>query len=144
MTEGILPVSELNVSPGKKQSVSSQPETLKNRAMKTVKTYVLLSGGIGFIPAPLFDQVAIAGLSVKMLNDLCQIYNVKLSNHKSKVIVISLLGGAHSELITYPVTLYLSKFIPGISLITRPVISGAIIYTIGKLFVHHFESRAWR
>jgi uncharacterized protein (DUF697 family) len=146
MTEGILPVSD-NVSPEKEQSVSSQAETKparKNRAMKTVNTYVLLSGGVGFIPAPLFDQVAIAGLSAKMLSDLCQIYNVKLSDHKIKAIVVSVLGGAHSDWITYPVTFHLSKFIPGISLITRPVISGTIIYTIGRLFVHHFESRAWR
>ncbi|MEN8221561.1 MAG: DUF697 domain-containing protein [Pseudomonadota bacterium] len=146
MTEAVLSVSELNVSPEKEQSVSSQPETKptrKNRAMKTVNTYVLLSGGVGFIPVPLFDQVAIAGLSAKMLSDLCKIYEVKFSDHKIKAIVASVLGGAHSDWITYPVASNLSKFIPGVNLITRPVISGAIIYTIGRLFVRHFESGAW-
>jgi len=143
MTESVLSTSELN----KKQSFSSQSKTTtahKKQALKTVNTYVLLSGGVGFIPAPLFDQVAIAGLSAKMLSDLCQIYQVKLSDHKIKVIVASVLGGGHSDWITYPVTIHLSRFIPGINLITRPLISGAIIYTIGQLFIHHFESKAWR
>jgi uncharacterized protein (DUF697 family) len=146
MTEAVLPASEFNVSSEKEQSVLSQSEgaTRKNRAIKTVKTYVLLSGGVGFIPMPLFDQVAIAGLSAKMLSDLCQIYNVKFSEHKIKAIVASVLGGAHSEWITGSVVFHFSRFIPGISLITKPVISGTIIYAIGRLFVHHFESRAWR
>jgi len=144
--EGVLPVSELNASPENEQPVPSRSEkkaAQKERAMKTVKIYAGLSGGIGFIPAPFFDQVAIAGVCAKMLNDLCQIYDVKFSQHKIKIIVASVLGGAHSDWITYPVVSYLG-FIPGVNLIARPVVSGAIIYAIGRLFIHHLHTGSWR
>jgi uncharacterized protein (DUF697 family) len=144
--EAVLPLSELDASQEKEQSAPSQPETKaarRKRAMKTVKIYVAVSGGIGFIPAPLFDQVVIAGVCAKMLNDLCQIYDVKFSEHKIKAIVMSVLGGAHSDWITYPITSYLG-FIPGVNIIARPVVSGTIIYAIGRLFIHHLNSGAWR
>ncbi|MEK8021179.1 MAG: DUF697 domain-containing protein [Candidatus Parabeggiatoa sp.] len=146
MTESVLSVSELNTDKGEEQTVSSQPSTKQartNRALKSVNKYVLLSGGVGLIPAPFFDQVVIAGLLAKMLSDLSQIYQVKLSNHKIKVIVASVLGGAHSSWITHYMANYL-KFVPGINVMGRTIVSGAITYTIGRLFIRHFESGAWR
>jgi uncharacterized protein (DUF697 family) len=137
---------------GKGQLVSpSQPANQRaarqNRAMKIVNKYVLLSGGVGLIPAPFFDQVAIAGLLAKMLSELCQVYQTKWSEHKIKTAVASVLGGAHSDWITYYITNYLNKLAPGINvvggIVTRPIIAGAITYTIGKLFVHHLNSGAW-
>ncbi len=142
-TESTLPVSGLE----NKQEPVLQRQSHKKQALKVVNNYVVLSGGVGLIPVPLFDQVAIAGLLAKMLNDLCKIYHVKLSDHAVKAIVVSVLGGAHSNWITYPVTQNLVKLAPGLSLvgsfITRPIISGMIAYSIGRLFIHHFESGAW-
>jgi len=140
--ESVKPVSE----PQNTQKLV--PQSRKNQALKTVNNYVLISGGVGFIPLPLFDQVAIAGILGKMLHDLCKIYHVKLSEHAIKAIVASVLGGAHSDWITYPVTQSLVRLAPGLnlvgSLLARPLVSGAITYTIGRLFIHHFESGAWR
>jgi uncharacterized protein (DUF697 family) len=145
MTEIAVPLSEIN--PEKGQSLVSQEKTRKNRAMKIVNKYVLISGGIGFIPAPFFDQIAIAGTLAKMLSDLCHVYDTKLSDQKIKAAVAAVLGGAHSDWITYYLTNYISKFVPSVNvvagIVTRPLISGAITYAIGRLFVHHLESGAW-
>jgi len=113
-------------------------------AMKIVNKYVLLSGGTGLIPVPFFDQVAIGVLLAKMLSDLCQLYGAKFSDNKIEAIVSSVLGGAHSDWITTYIGKYLYKIAPGInmvgSVITRPLVSAAITYVIGKNFVIHFES----
>ncbi len=149
MTENTVSMPTIKQEVG--QTVPSQPKNhrkvRKSQAMKIVNKYVLFSGGTGLIPAPFFDQVAIAGLLAKMLSELCQLYGVKLSDHKLKATVASVLGGAHSDWITYPIANYLQKLAPGINMvgtvITRPIISGAITYAIGRLFVNHFESGAW-
>ncbi len=127
------------------KSAPCEPQTSsrEKEAMRIVKKHVLFSGGIGLIPAPFFDQIAIAGVLAKMLNDLCKLYGLKFTDHKIKAIVASALGGAHSGWITY----YLGKLAPGINavgnFVTRPIISAAITFAIGKLFVFHFESGSW-
>jgi len=146
MTESTLAVSMPN--PEERQSDLSQGTIKrKDHALKIVNKYVLVSGGIGLIPAPFFGQVAIAALLAKMLNDLCQVYNTKLSEHKSKAIVASVLGGAHSDWITYYLTNFFNKIVPTMNMVggvvVRPLISGTITYAIGRLFIHHFESGAW-
>ena len=131
------------------KSAPCEPQTAsrEKEAMKIVKKHVLLSGGIGLIPAPFFDQIVIAGVLAKMLNDLCKLYGLEFTDHKIKAIVASALGGAHSGWITYYLVNYLGKLAPGINavgnFVTRPIISGAITFAIGKLFVFHFESGSW-
>ncbi len=147
IADNISSISTLDSDP--EQAAPSQPQTSsrKKRAMKIVNKHVLLSGGIGFIPAPFFDQIAIAGVLANMLNALCRFYGIKFSDHKIKAIVASVLGGAHSDWITYYIVKYLSKLAPSINavgnFVTRPIISAAITYAVGKLFVHHFESGSW-
>jgi uncharacterized protein (DUF697 family) len=145
--EDISNVSMADTKPEKPAPSQPQTSPREKEAMKIVKRHMLFSGGIGLIPAPFFDQVAIAGVLAKMLNDLSKLYGLKFSDHKIKAIVASVLGGAHSDWITYYIVNYLSKLAPGINavgnFVTRPIISAAITFAIGKLFVFHFESGSW-
>lgn len=134
ITENILPNYE-------------QQKQLRNaRTKKIANKYMAIAGGIGFIPLPFFDQVVIGGLLAKMLSDLCDVYHVKLTDHKIKAIVASVLGGAHSQWITYYLTKNINAFVPAMmvgSIFIRPLIAGTIVYAISQLFIHHLESGAW-
>lgn len=115
----------------------------KRRAMKIVNAYSAGGTGALLIPGALLTQVAVGGVAGKMLYDIAAVYEVKLTDHKAKAITASVLGGAHSIWISRYVGAYL-EFIPGINVVGKGLVSAGILYTIGRLFVRHFENRAWR
>lgn len=126
------------------QSISTQTQlSHKQRALHIVNTYALVSSGLILIPGALITQVIMGGILAKVLSDISSVYNVKLTDHKIKVLVASVLGGAHSTWISYYVARYI-EFVPGINIVAKGIVSGVIIYSIGQLFIHHFESGAWR
>ncbi len=117
------------------------------KAQKVIRKYTLLAGSAGLIPGSYVTQVAVMGLLIKLLNELCRIYDLSFSDHQIKIIVISILGGGHTEWISE----YLLKFLKGnapavdytVPLLLRPAISGFVVHYIGKLFLGHLETGAW-
>ena len=126
---------------------SQQHKQLRKRALKIVNYYTLLSSGLGLIPTPFLYQIAVGGLLSKMLYDLSELYGTSLTKQKNKAIIASVLGGAHSEWITAYLGNNVEKVLPGIvaigNTITRPVVAVGITYSIGRLFVKHFDTGAW-
>jgi len=118
------------------------------RAQRIIKKYSVIAGGIGVIPLARFTgQVAVAALLLKLLRDLCAIYNVSFSDQQDKVLIAAILGGAHYGWISrYLMTFIRSNspalYSPG-ALILRPAVSGAMVYYIGRLFLIHLESGVW-
>ncbi len=118
------------------------------KAQRIINKYTLIASGIGFIPIPFAGQVAVGGLLVKMLNDLCRIYGLSFSDHQVKIIVTAILGGAHYDWISNYLMKYIKGYTPVLnsagSLLFRPAISGLLVYYIGKLFLGHLEAGAWQ
>ena len=115
----------------------------EERLEKLAKHHILASMGVGLIPVPLVDVVALMGVQLNMIRKLAAEYGIPFKQDSGKSIVTSLVGGLLStELgITF---CSLIKCIPVIGqttgAVTMPVISGAITYAIYKVFVQHFES----
>lgn len=107
-----------------------------------VKNYALGATGSGLIPAPILDQVVVTGLIGKMVYDLGQLYEVPTPKYQTKAIIVTILSGLHSRWITYYLASYASLLFPGIgylaTLTIRPLISGAIVYAVGNIFVKQF------
>ena len=123
----------------------SVPRTSRQEnAKKIVTEYICLSGGIGLIPLPFFDQLSIGALQAKMIYDLGQLYQVETAKYRVKAIVAAILGGAHSGWISRTIIGYLALLAPGISVVStlfiRPTIAGTVTYVIGNIFIRHFES----
>ena len=78
---------------------------------------------------------------------LSELYGTSLTKQKNKAIIASVLGGAHSEWITAYLGNNVEKVLPGMvaigNTITRPVVAVGITYSIGRLFVKHFDTGAW-
>ena len=110
---------------------------------RIIRNHILLSMGVGLIPFPIVDLVAITGIQMNMLRKLAEIYEVPFNEYKVKSVLSSLVGGG----VTVPVArtlLSLTKMIPiagqAIGLVTMPVTAGATTFAVGKVFNRHFSS----
>ncbi|MCI5123350.1 MAG: DUF697 domain-containing protein [Candidatus Electrothrix sp. AR5] len=108
-----------------------------------IKKHIIFSMGVGVIPVPLLDMVAITGVQLNMLRKLAEIYEVPFNDHKVKSTLSSLVGGG----VTVPVArtlLSLTKMIPVagqvIGFVTMPITAGATTFAVGKVFNQHFAS----
>ena len=117
-------------------------EGRQERLDKLAKNHILASMGVGLVPVPLIDMVALMGVQLDLIRKLSSEYEVPFKQDAGKSIITSLMGGF------LPVALggafaSLVKFVPLIGqttgAVTMPVISGASTYAIYKVFVQHFE-----
>ncbi len=113
------------------------------RIEKHARNHILAAMGVGLVPIPLVDLVALIGVQLDMIRTLSVEYGVPFRRDIGKSVITTLLGGF------IPVALggTLSSLIKCIPLIgqttgaiTMPVISGASTYAIYKVFIQHFES----
>jgi uncharacterized protein (DUF697 family) len=118
-------------------------EGREERLEKLSRNHVLASMGVGLVPLPIVDMVALTGVQLDMIRKVAAEYAVPFRQDMGKSVIASLMGGF------LPVTLgctvaSLIKFIPLIGqttgAVTMPVVSGAATYAIYKVFVQHFES----
>jgi uncharacterized protein (DUF697 family) len=110
---------------------------------KIIQHHMYASMGVGMIPVPLVDLIAISSVQLNMVRKLCLVYDIPFSRDAAKTGIAALLGGV------IPVSLSgalasLVKAIPIVghttSAIVMPAVSGAMTYAVGKVFVQHFES----
>lgn len=113
------------------------------RMEKLAKNHILAAMGVGLIPIPLLDLVALMGIQLDMIKKLSTEYDVPFKKDIGKSIVGSLIGGLLPASLGGAVA-SMVKFLPVIgqttSAVTMPVIAGAATYAVFKVFVQHFES----
>ena len=109
----------------------------------TLRNHIIGSMGVGLIPVPIVDLVALSGIQLNMLRKLAKAYDIPFSKDIVKNIIASLLGSG------IPVTFSgalasLMKTVPVIGQATgalaMPILAGATTYAIGKVFIQHFAS----
>ena len=113
-------------------------------AQHTVKSWSTWAAAAGLIPVPVFDLAAIGVLQVKMIYELCKVYDVPYK----KEMVQSLVGGLAGSTLTIVASGYLSarlfRFIPYagpvLSAVIQPGLAFASTYALGQIFLRHFES----
>jgi len=116
----------------------------QEKAQKTVKYYMWLSGGAGLIPISYLDWAAVSGLQLKMLSDLSKIYGVPFQENLGKAAIGSLAGFLVPHAAAFGTIGCLLKSIPVLgSLAGAPAMaafSGAYAWALGNVFIQHFES----
>lgn len=132
-------------------NTSKQAPCAKDMEMDARKTYTsdLIkkhaygAAGIGLIPLPGVDFVALTALQLNLLRKLSNFYGIPFTEEIGKKVIGSLAAGYLPVAIALPVSSIL-KAIPLIGLATGilagSAIAGASTYATGKVFVQHFES----
>lgn len=111
----------------------------KVQAEGIVQKHVLWSMGMGAIPIPFLDTIAVSAMQYEMLKQISNLYGFEMSENMGKSLISMLAGGTlvrmgASAVKTIPI---IGTFLGGGAMV---VLSGASTYAIGSVFVQHFES----
>lgn len=111
-------------------------------AQNIVKTHMASGGAMALLPIPVFDFASLAGTQLSLVRKLAQHYGVDFDERVAKSVLVSLFSGV-IPLVTVVGLSSIVKVIPGIGSvgggISMSVLSGALVYATGQVFIKHFE-----
>ena len=120
----------------------NQKETTE-KAKKIVSNYTKGSAIVGLLPLPLIDGLVISASQLKMVQSLAELYNTAFSEVTAKAILTTVLGTVIPFSLKTSL-LSLCKTHPACTAVVSGLglsaFSAASTYTIGKMFIMHFES----
>ncbi|MCI5157558.1 MAG: DUF697 domain-containing protein [Candidatus Electrothrix sp. AUS1_2] len=113
------------------------------RSGKIIENHVCLSIGIGLLPIPFLDFVAITGIQLNLIKKLAELYHTPFFEEVGKNIIGALSGGYFSTSIGSRILLSSAKTFPGIGIAVgaagSAVVAGASTYALGRVFNRHFS-----
>jgi len=111
----------------------------REKADEIVRSSVLWSMGLGLIPFPVADIVAVTAVQIDMIKQVSSVYEVDFSENQVKSWISALSGSILSRLAANALKLIpvYGSIIGGVSM---AALSGASTYAIGQVFIKHFES----
>ncbi|MBI9089224.1 MAG: DUF697 domain-containing protein [Desulfobacterium sp.] len=115
----------------------------KEKIESLIRNHMMAGMGVGLIPLPLVDFVALTGVQLDLLNKMAKVYGVEFSRDRGKMIVSSLVSSALPlPLADYAISLLKAVPLVGqtIGALSMPLIAGGTTYALGKVFLQHFES----
>lgn len=119
------------------------PSEIDAKAEKLIANCALGSAGLGLLPIPLVDLVAVGGLQVWLVRELAKLHGVPFSGSRVKALVSALIGAGVPTLLTGGVASVV-KFVPFIGpllgIAVRPGLSGASTLALGRVFNTHFKT----
>ncbi len=129
-----------------KEMKSAEKMTWDERKAETdrlIRNHTYGSMGVGLIPMPVVDFLALTGIQIRLLHKLAKFYGVEFSKDRAKTIISTLISSFMPVAAAGPIS-SMVKTIPIIGQTTGGLAmlatGGACTYALGKVFVQHFES----
>ena len=120
------------------------PDQRRATAMSIVHRYVLISAAAGVITVPVLDVAALGTVHVALIKEITEYYGDEFSEHAARNILIaigaSLVPGSIGSVIGRRVLRALPFVTPGLGLATMSAFSAMVSYTLGTVFVRHYEA----
>ncbi len=120
-------------------STTSHDINFEKQAQRTIRKYVLLASGAGFLGRPLLSSAAIAGLQVMMVRDLCKLFDKPFDHQWLRVAIQSTTSSVFTQLLA----LGISR-IPGMSRMASGFsgagMAGVYTATVGEYYKIHFQN----
>ena len=111
---------------------------------KIISKYAVWASGIGLVPLPVLDVIALSGLQMKMLSVLAKTYEVDFSENAGRSMIASLSSSVSAESLGRGILGSMLKSIPLVGWVAgwliMPAAAGALTYAVGRVFAKHFES----
>lgn len=108
-----------------------------------IRNHALIAAGVGLLPLPVVDLVALTATQLNLLRELGNLYGSEFKEDIAKKLIASLINGYVPLQFVAPLASAL-KAIPLIGQtagsLSMSVLGGGVTYAIGKVFVQHFES----
>lgn len=119
------------------------PDYRRMLAHQTVKHWCHWGTASGFIPVPFVDTATLSGIQVKMIYDLCKVFDVPFSRKWATAIVGAVAGGSLTTIVSNNAAPYLLRMVPvagtTLAFLSQPAMAYASTYAFGMLFVRHLE-----
>jgi uncharacterized protein (DUF697 family) len=126
-----------------KKAADLEWEERKERTDRIIRNHTYGSMGVGLIPLPVVDFLALTGVQIKLVHKLGKFYGVPFSKERAKSIISSLVSSFVPVAASGPLS-SMVKLIPVVGQtaggMTMLATGGACTYALGKVFVQHFES----
>jgi uncharacterized protein (DUF697 family) len=114
-----------------------------DRASKIISSAVKWSAGVGAIPVPVIDMVALAAVQTRMLSQLGALYGQSLKKEYGRATVSVLLGTLLPGTVTGALVGSAVKTVPVAGTLagmaSMATFGAAATYAIAKVFVRHLE-----
>jgi uncharacterized protein (DUF697 family) len=111
---------------------------------RIIDRYALWAAGIGLVPMPFVDLVALSGLQVRMLSALARHYDIHFSESAGRALIVSLASSVGAHAVGRGAIGSVLKSVPIFGwvagLFILPVSAGAFTYAVGRVFALHFSS----
>lgn len=126
-----------------KGSVTIMPAANANTASKlaqsneVVRKYMLIGLAPGILAYPLLSGVALAGIQLRMLKKISQVYGIEFSKELGKALIGTLVGSSLAPGLAIGLIPVVGQVVGAASMV---VLGGASTYALGKVFIQHFES----
>lgn len=113
--------------------------TKLDKAQESVRNNMYWAMGVGAIPFPIVDIIAVTAVQLDMLKRLCNIYGVNYSENSGKSTISAIASSTLSRIGANIVKgiPFLGQIIGGFSM---SILSGASTYAVGQAFISHFEN----
>ncbi len=125
------------------EEISTEDAQRLEEANNFVRRRMFWSAGVGLVPLPLVDLVALTAMQIDMVRVLAKNYDVPFRRDAVKSIVSGLLGGVVPVSMA-PTFGSVLKAVPIIGaplgILSTSILGGAATYAIGKVFIMHFEA----
>lgn len=114
------------------------------QAAEIVKRNMIWSAGVGLVPVPMFELVAITAVELKLIKELADLYETPFREDLAKSAVVSLVGSLGSVALGKVLAISSLRFVPfiGVPMAFASVsaIAAGVTYATGKVFIAHFET----
>ena len=121
------------------EEVHNEDAVRRRAADNTIRHYCYWSFSAALIPVPIVDFAAMSAIQLKMIGELCELYDVPFSQERARTTISTLLASASSSTFAS-----LAKLIPGLGYfgVAIPLagINVSYTYAVGKIFAQHFQS----
>jgi uncharacterized protein (DUF697 family) len=117
------------------------PDNRKLKAMHVVTNNSRWAAGLGLIPMPLLDWAAVTGFQIRMLHQLCEVYDVPFDRARATRYVAALVGGYVPTTLGFSIG-SLIKMVPivgGAGFAAVAATAYATTTALGEIFVPFFE-----
>jgi len=131
--------SELSTS----EETASELST-SEKSLAIVKRHMVIAGGAGLVPFPVWDIAGITAVQFKMLKDMGEVYGQTFKQSAVKNTLAALIGSIGLPTAALSVLGSVVKFVPiagtWAGALTMPVLATGCTYAVGKVFIQHFEA----
>ena len=112
--------------------------------MTIVHRFVLISAGAGLITLPIVDVSVLAGVHIALIKELSEYYGNEFSEHAARNILIaigaSLVPGSIGSVLGRRLLGALPFVTPVFALASMAGFSAFVSYSLGRIFLEHFEA----